>query len=290
MGTRRVRTHYDNLKVARDAPPEVVRAAYKVLAQRYHPDRNPGNERAARIMTIVNASYAVLSDPAARAAHDAWIVEQERIEGGESKSFSAGDSEAIRAEPRRHMEEAPSSAAPPSSGAYVGDWIADRVRGVVAAILIAMAVGAVVKLPRMVSRAQQANQLSSSRQFAQPAESRFASFSAEEREKAREECKAELALLLLFMRATINPADERVPEHIRNMYFQAVSTGQSQFNDDVQLAAQMIWAQREDLRAWKRVSVAQKGEICVEKRLYGQPQSLTNWLPIKPASEAGTRP
>lgn len=74
---RKVRTHYDNLKVARDAPPEVIRAAYKSLAQKYHPDRNPGNERAARIMKLVNTSYEVLSDPEQRARHDKWIAEQE---------------------------------------------------------------------------------------------------------------------------------------------------------------------------------------------------------------------
>ena len=39
----KVRTHYDNLKVARNAPPEVIRAAYKALAQKYHPDRNSNN-------------------------------------------------------------------------------------------------------------------------------------------------------------------------------------------------------------------------------------------------------
>ena len=59
----RVHTHYDNLKVARNAPPEVIRAAYKILSQRYHPDRNPGNPEAARIMRIINASYDVLCDP-----------------------------------------------------------------------------------------------------------------------------------------------------------------------------------------------------------------------------------
>lgn len=74
-----VRTHYDNLKVARDAPPEVVRAAYKSLSQKYHPDRNPGNsDEAGRIMTIINASYAVLSDPDKRRLHDAWIAESEK--------------------------------------------------------------------------------------------------------------------------------------------------------------------------------------------------------------------
>ena len=36
----KIRTHYDNLKVARDAPIEVIRAAYKSLCMKYHPDLN----------------------------------------------------------------------------------------------------------------------------------------------------------------------------------------------------------------------------------------------------------
>ncbi len=75
---KRLHTHYDNLKVARNAPPEVIRAAYRVLAQKYHPDRNPGNSEAARIMKIINTSYNVLSDPEARREHDLWIAQREQ--------------------------------------------------------------------------------------------------------------------------------------------------------------------------------------------------------------------
>lgn len=70
-------THYDNLKVARNAPPEIIRAAYKALSQKYHPDRNPNNAEAARIMAIINTSYDVLSDPIKRREHDQWIKEEE---------------------------------------------------------------------------------------------------------------------------------------------------------------------------------------------------------------------
>lgn len=73
----RVHTHYDNLKVSRDAPIEVIHAAFKSLAAKYHPDRNPGNDRAARIMRIINTSYEVLSDPACRRQHDRRIMEAE---------------------------------------------------------------------------------------------------------------------------------------------------------------------------------------------------------------------
>ena len=74
QSVQRVRTHYDNLKVSRDAPIEVIRAAYKSLAAKYHPDLNPGSDRAQRVMQIVARSYGVLSDPVARAEHDRWIV------------------------------------------------------------------------------------------------------------------------------------------------------------------------------------------------------------------------
>ncbi|NJD07021.1 MAG: J domain-containing protein [Methylococcaceae bacterium] len=74
-----VRTHYDNLKVARNAPPEVIRAAYKSLSQKYHPDKNPGNADAARIAAIINTAYEILSDPDKRRKHDLWIAEQELL-------------------------------------------------------------------------------------------------------------------------------------------------------------------------------------------------------------------
>ena len=73
----KLRTHYDNLKVSRDAPDFVIRAAYKTLTQKYHPDKHPGDERATRVMALINTSYEVLSDPERRAEHDAWIAREE---------------------------------------------------------------------------------------------------------------------------------------------------------------------------------------------------------------------
>lgn len=74
---QKIYTHYDNLKVARNAPLEVIRAAYKTLSQKYHPDRNSDNPDASRIMAIINASYEVLSDPIKREEHDIWLAEKE---------------------------------------------------------------------------------------------------------------------------------------------------------------------------------------------------------------------
>ncbi len=65
--------HYEILEVSANASPEVIKAAYKSLMQRYHPDRNPGNAEAAeRSISIVRA-YEVLSDPVKRAAYDGQL-------------------------------------------------------------------------------------------------------------------------------------------------------------------------------------------------------------------------
>ncbi|WP_151634595.1 J domain-containing protein [Noviherbaspirillum aerium] len=93
-------THYDNLKVARNAPPEVIRAAYKTLSQKYHPDRNSDNPDAIRVIQIINSAYAVLSDPAKRREHDEWIA---RMESQDSQGGSRIDNVdmAIRHRSRR---------------------------------------------------------------------------------------------------------------------------------------------------------------------------------------------
>ena len=71
------RTHYDNLKIQKTAPIEVIRAAYRGLSQKYHPDRNQNDPEAGRIMALINQSYETLSDPVKRRKHDIWIEEQE---------------------------------------------------------------------------------------------------------------------------------------------------------------------------------------------------------------------
>lgn len=65
-------THYTTLQVAPGASASVIRAAYRALAQRYHPDKHPADaQRAAARMQRLNAAYEVLSDPVQRAAYDA---------------------------------------------------------------------------------------------------------------------------------------------------------------------------------------------------------------------------
>ncbi|WP_159628108.1 J domain-containing protein [Massilia puerhi] len=96
----KIHTHYDNLKVSRHAPQEVIRASYKALSQKYHPDKNPGDEKSARIMAVVNTAYNVLSDPVRRKEHDEWIASEEwEVEWLESSNAKEG-------QPRKHGEQA----------------------------------------------------------------------------------------------------------------------------------------------------------------------------------------
>lgn len=88
------RTHYDNLKVMRTAPPEVIRAAYRALAARYHPDKCENKAEATRIMTIVNAAYEVLQDPKRRQEYDEALafLEYEEIEEAKRPRSSSTES------------------------------------------------------------------------------------------------------------------------------------------------------------------------------------------------------
>jgi hypothetical protein len=66
------RDHYKILEVPRDASSEAVQHAYRALAMRYHPDRNPSPEAAAR-MTAINQAWEVLGDPRRRGDYDLEI-------------------------------------------------------------------------------------------------------------------------------------------------------------------------------------------------------------------------
>lgn len=63
------RSLYEILQVDRRAEPEVVEAAYRRLARKYHPDTS-GIDDGGKRMKELNAAYEVLRDPARRAAYD----------------------------------------------------------------------------------------------------------------------------------------------------------------------------------------------------------------------------
>lgn len=67
--------HYERLKISRDAPLEVIRAAYRALAAKHHPDRHGQSEGANTDMAALNGAYEVLCDPASRANYDASLAD-----------------------------------------------------------------------------------------------------------------------------------------------------------------------------------------------------------------------
>lgn len=63
-------THYDVLGLAPGADDDIIKAAYRVVVKRLHPDRGGDPQQMAR----VNEAYAVLSDPARRRDYDRELV------------------------------------------------------------------------------------------------------------------------------------------------------------------------------------------------------------------------
>lgn len=62
---------YEILGVSRDADLETIKKAYRELALKYHPDRNPDNPSAEEKFKRVNEAYSTLSDPDKKARYDA---------------------------------------------------------------------------------------------------------------------------------------------------------------------------------------------------------------------------
>jgi curved DNA-binding protein len=64
------RDYYETLGLSREATDEQVRAAYRKLARKHHPDVNPGNKDAEEKFKEINEAYSVLSDPQKRKQYD----------------------------------------------------------------------------------------------------------------------------------------------------------------------------------------------------------------------------
>jgi molecular chaperone DnaJ len=62
--------YYELLGVSRDATEADVKKAFRQLAMKHHPDRNPGDKVAEERFKAINEAYAVLSDPDKRAQYD----------------------------------------------------------------------------------------------------------------------------------------------------------------------------------------------------------------------------
>jgi molecular chaperone DnaJ len=66
------RDYYEVLGISRNADDAAIKRAYRRLAIKYHPDRNPGDKQAVERMKEINEAYAVLSDPVKRQRYDRY--------------------------------------------------------------------------------------------------------------------------------------------------------------------------------------------------------------------------
>ncbi|KAK7850117.1 dnaj protein erdj3b [Quercus suber] len=66
------KSYYDVLQVPRGASDDQIKRAYRKLALKYHPDKNPGNEEANKRFADINNAYEVLSDSEKRNIYDRY--------------------------------------------------------------------------------------------------------------------------------------------------------------------------------------------------------------------------
>jgi len=78
--------YYEILGVPRTATTDDLKKAYRKLAMKYHPDKNPGDKESERMFKECSEAYAVLSDPVKRAQFDQFGQVSEGM--GEGAGFS----------------------------------------------------------------------------------------------------------------------------------------------------------------------------------------------------------
>ncbi|CAH2598571.1 protein of unknown function [Rhodovastum atsumiense] len=88
--------HYDVLGIAVDADAAAIKQAYRRLAMRLHPDRNPGNRHAEAAFKAINEAHAVLGNPERRAAYDRTLRTGSAHAGVRHEAGAAGPERARR--------------------------------------------------------------------------------------------------------------------------------------------------------------------------------------------------
>ncbi len=86
--------YYEVLNVSKDATTTEIKKAYRKLAIKYHPDKNPGDKEAEEKFKLINEAYAVLSDDEKRRIYDMYGKDGLNSQG-RSSGFSAGSMDDI---------------------------------------------------------------------------------------------------------------------------------------------------------------------------------------------------
>ena len=71
-----MKDHYKTLGVSNSATPAEIKKAYRALAVKYHPDKNPDNTLAEAAFKEIQEAYSILSNPEKRAIYDdeRWLL------------------------------------------------------------------------------------------------------------------------------------------------------------------------------------------------------------------------
>lgn len=89
---------YEILHVSQDAPVEIIKLAYKGLAQKYHPDRYDGSDAEDKMVKIREA-YETLVDPIKREKYDRLLADELRksnVSSTSNANFSSSESQSFR--------------------------------------------------------------------------------------------------------------------------------------------------------------------------------------------------
>src|SRR5436305_899225 len=70
MATKR--DYYEALGIDRSASADDIKKAYRKMAVKYHPDKNPGDKQAEENFKEIGEAYEALADPQKRAAYDQY--------------------------------------------------------------------------------------------------------------------------------------------------------------------------------------------------------------------------
>ena len=83
------RNYYDVLGIEKTATPEEIKKAYRTLAVKYHPDKNPDDESAEDKFKEIAEAYEVLKDPTKKKNYDMFGTAD--LTGGSGGFHSTGD-------------------------------------------------------------------------------------------------------------------------------------------------------------------------------------------------------